>query len=446
MTDTLTPDQSGARVRRADLDALRILICGSIILAHALLIFAVEPHYHIKNTEPSFVASVLYEFVHLTTLPVFFVLAGWSALTSLRRRRPGRFVQERMTRLLLPLVVGTVLFGSIIKFIELSHGRDMGMHGFRLVEPLQIGFLDFFPHNLMLVKQVSWSHLWFLAYLFLISVLLLPWLWRLARRVPSPVVPAAFAVYLPAAVMAALLVAFNGYWPFLPNLITDWTNFAYFALCFAIGAGISAWPGFETRLRSEAPRLLVLTLLAFGGVILCGESAAGRLFVGLAAWGVIGAGLGFAARIKPAATPILVYLSEATLPVYIVHHVPLLLLGAVLLPLAMPVWVKIALISLGASIASLVAYHWLIRPWPPVRWLMGMTARRPIAMRSLPMQPQPVSAPPGHIGMAAASAIKSPGAGTHVKSATDESPEVGERPPIAPLRENRPRAARDSAG
>ena len=40
--------------------------------------------------------------------------------------------------------------------------------------------------------------------------------------------------------VAALLMAFNGYWPFLPTLVTDWANFAYFALCFSIGAGIAA--------------------------------------------------------------------------------------------------------------------------------------------------------------------------------------------------------------
>jgi glucan biosynthesis protein C len=382
MTVALRPSQSDAlvhspetkvRPRRTDLDALRILICGAIIFAHALLIFAAEPRYHLKSDQPWLAASVLYEFLRATTLPVFFVLAGWSALTSLRGRGPGRFVKERATRLLPPLVVGTFLFGSVIKYIELRHGRDMGLYGLRLVDALPVGFLDFFPRNLTRMKLVSWSHLWFLAYLFLISLLLLPLLLPLARRVPITVMPTALTVYVPAIVMAALLAASNGYWPFLPNLITDGSNFAYFTLCFAVGAGIAAWPGFEMRLRAEAPRLLGLMLLGFAGIVLCGESAIGRLFVGLTAWGAIGAGLGFAARIKPAATPTFAYLSEATLPVYIVHHVPLLLLGTAVLPLAIPVWAKIALISLGSSAISLLAYHWLVRPWPPVRLLMGMS-------------------------------------------------------------------------
>src|SRR5438876_7201863 len=112
MTATLTPDQSStltqpsgmrSQPRRTDLDGLRILICGSIIFAHALLIFAAEPRYHIKSAEPSLTASVLYEFMRATSMALFFVLAGWSAATSVRGRGPGRFVRERATRLLVPL-------------------------------------------------------------------------------------------------------------------------------------------------------------------------------------------------------------------------------------------------------------------------------------------------------------------------------------------------------
>ncbi len=68
--------------------------------------------------------------------------------------------------------------------------------------------------------------------------------------------------YLPALPMAALLMVFHGFWPYMPNLIHDWANFGYFTLCFAIGAGIAIWPGFETRLRAEAPRLAIVMLLA----------------------------------------------------------------------------------------------------------------------------------------------------------------------------------------
>ncbi len=239
-----------------------------------------------------------------------------------------------------------------------------------------VGYFDFFPRNLKRLPLMTWSHLWFLAYLFLISMMLLPLLLRLARRIPNISVPSAFAVYVPLIPMIAILVALNGYWPYFPNLVMDWSNFLYFTLCVVIGAGIAAWPGFEARLRTQAPGFLLLLVIGFVGVAVFGESSWGRFFIGLVAWGGAGAGLEFMARLNPASTPLTSYFSEATLPVYIIHHAPLLLIGWYLLPVAIPLWLKIVVIWLAAIAASLAIYHWLVRPWPWMRWLMGMTPRR----------------------------------------------------------------------
>jgi fucose 4-O-acetylase-like acetyltransferase len=367
-------ERSAAAARRTDLDLLRILICAAVILAHALLIFAAEPRYHVKSAEPSPGASVLYEFLRITTMPAFFTMAGWAAVVSLRRRGVARFVRERGERVFLPLVVGVVLLGPVIKFIELGQGRDLRMDGFRLVTPLRLDFLTFLPLYFHRLNLLTWSHLWFLAYLFVLSLLLLPLLAWLAAREPSARMPHPAWAYAPALPLVLVLVGCRGYWPFYPSPCSDWANFSYFGLCFGFGAVLAVWPGFETRLTTEAPRLLLLALAAFAGVVLCGESAAGRLFVALTAWGFTAAALGYAGRYRPAQSRLLTYLSEATLPVYIVHHVPVLLLGVAIVPLALPVGVRIVLIWLSATAVSLAGYHWLIRPWRLTRYLTGMHA------------------------------------------------------------------------
>jgi peptidoglycan/LPS O-acetylase OafA/YrhL len=370
--------------RRADLDALRIVLCGGIVLFHALSIYSAEPIYHLKSALPSPAASVLAELLRIAIMPLFFVLAGWSAVVSLRTRRAGAFVRERARRLMVPLVAGTVLLGPLIKYVELTHGRDIGFHGLWLVPPLQDGFLAFVPRYFTRMNLLTWSHLWFLAYLFLVSLLLLPLALRLARAKPRAGVPAAPLVYLPALAFAALLAGFGGYWPFLPNLLTDWTNFSWFALCFAIGAGLAAWPGGETRLRAEAWRMLALMLAAYAGVVVCGPSVAGRAFVGLTAWGAIGAGLGLASWFEPPPTPVFAELSEAALPVYILHLVPVLALGLLVLPPGWPVWLSVAVVWLGATILTLAAVRWLVRPWRPTRWLVGMNALPAMSRQSAP--------------------------------------------------------------
>jgi surface polysaccharide O-acyltransferase-like enzyme len=381
VASTIATDRSGphpgAPQRRTDLLALRIALCGCIILLHVLSIFSAEPIYHVKSALVSPAASVVAELLRVTSVPLFFVIAGWSAVASLRERTSGAFLRERARRLLVPLVAGTVVFGSIIKYIERTQGRDIGLHGLQLTPPMTRGFLfDFFPHNLFRIKEISWSHLWFLAYLLLISLLLLPLLKRLARSVPRMAAPAAPVVYLPALALAGVLAAFNGYWPYLPNLYTDWTNFTYFALCFAAGAAMAAWPGFETRLQGETPGMLVLLIVGALGVSLCGESTAGRLFVGVTAWGGVGTALGVASRLKLPPTPVFAYLGEASMPVFIMHEVPVLMIGLLVLKIPLPAGLQAALIFLSATAVTLVAYHRLVRPRPWLRRLMGMDAGR----------------------------------------------------------------------
>ncbi|MGE4045238.1 MAG: acyltransferase family protein [Acetobacteraceae bacterium] len=362
--------------RRSDLDVLRIVLCASVILQHAILIYAAEPRYHVKAATVSAGATAVYEVLRIFAMPPFFAIAGWAAVASLRRRSAAQFLRERAVRLGIPLLVGIFLFGPAIKYLELREGRDMGLAGFRLVEPIQTGFLDFLPRYYTRSVLVTWSHLWFVAYLLLYSIGLLPLLRRIAARPMSQCVPSPAWVYLPAAPLAAVLALFHGYWPYLPNLVDDWTNFAYFALCFLAGGIIAAWPGCESRLRAQAPGLILLALIGYAGVLTFGESTIGRLAVGLAAWGCIGGAWALAGMWEPRPSPWLTRAAEATLPVYVVHHLPLLWIAVWMTGTGLPVAVQVALIAGIDTLLAVALYVWLIRPWAVPRVLFGLPPRR----------------------------------------------------------------------
>jgi hypothetical protein len=102
--------------------------------------------------------------------------------------------------------------------------------------------------------------------------------------------------------------------------------------------------------------------------------------VGLTAWGCIGAAWGLARRYAPARSSRLAALSEATMPVYVVHHAPLLLIGVAVLALPWPPWLQIALIAATDLMVSVAILRWVIQPWPTLRWLTGLAqpARQPI--------------------------------------------------------------------
>ena len=369
-----------AITRRSDIDALRVIACAGVVLLHATLIYGPEPLYHLKAGTDSRAAGLIAEALRITTMPLFFLLAGWSAVGALRRRDARAFLRERLRRLLVPLVAGTVLLCPFIKYIELRGGRDMRPAGFRLVPPLQDDFLVFLPKFFGRVAMTTWSHLWFLAYLLLISVLLLPLLLHLARRAPVEKLPGVTWVFLPGIGLALLVAAVDGYWPYYPSLYRDWGNVLYYGVCFALGAGLAAWPGWEVRLRQVWPVLLTVAALAFAAVAWLGETSAGRLAVGMTAWcAAMGAiGLVGGRRFGPWAS----VLGPAAMPVYVLHHLVLLLLALVALRSGAPWWVQAPLIWLGTLAVSAGLWWFLVRPWGLTRLLFGALPPRSLQHRT----------------------------------------------------------------
>jgi len=132
-----------ASVRRHDIDWLRTLACYGVLVFHAVMVFGPESFYHIRNIPVSFKVVVFIRFMALWYMPLFFVVAGWATFVSLQARGTRRFLRERVRRLLLPLIVGCVLFGPPIKYFELRSGMDANYLGLRVSAELQESFKPF---------------------------------------------------------------------------------------------------------------------------------------------------------------------------------------------------------------------------------------------------------------------------------------------------------------
>ncbi len=380
--------------RRTDIEVLRILVCALVVLLHALLIHAPQPFYHLKAPVISATAGLLAEALRVLVMPLFFIIAGWSAVVSLRRRDARTFLAERGRRILVPLITGMVLVCPLIKYIELRGGRDMRPAGFRLIAPLTDSFWTFLPEFFGRLASTTWSHLWFLAYLLVLSVLLLPLLLQCARMVPRQAVPPVWTALLPGFGLGMLLLLVDGYWPYYPNLYGDIGNLCYYGACLGLGAGLAAWPGSALRLQSAWPGLLLAAVAGFGAATWFGEGPAGRFCVGFTAWCGSATLLGFAATHRPAPAALLDRIGEATLPVYVLHHLPVLALGVLLMPTGLAWPVQVALVWSGGLAASAAAYLLLVRPWRAMRVLFGMTAAYPAGKPGAPRHDRPNIAKP----------------------------------------------------
>src|SRR5581483_3015906 len=398
-----------ASARRHDIDWLRVGATYLLFAFHVAKVFDPAPFYHVLNGDLSFGMTVLCGFIHLWHMPLFFLLAGWSIVGSLGARGAGGFVRERMLRLFVPLVAGTALFGTVIKYFELRSGMDANftglyvrpdlLDGFRTVipqglpemKPFHESFLAFWPTFFTTPERVTWAHLWFIAYLFTFSLLYLPIFVALLRRRPSGTRVAAPWVYAPIVPLALVQVFLRPYWPGLQNLFDDWANFAMYSTYVVAGFALAWNPALEDAAHREEKRafaiagaaLVVLVLALFGvvrspTVLLAGTAVAG--------WCLVVGMLGFARRALSFATRGLDYLVESALPVYILHQAGIVVPGYFIVQLPLGIAAKFFLLLAVAVASTMAVYHFVVRPFGPTRFLFGMRprARRAAAWRAAP--------------------------------------------------------------
>ncbi|MBR7551132.1 hypothetical protein KC220_21580, partial [Mycobacterium tuberculosis] len=102
---------------------------------------------------------------------------------SLQHRSPGRFAAERFSRIFVPLVFGILLVVPPQVYVERI---SIGMPGRDSPIDWSGSYLDFYPTFFTSCcynhGNFSWHHLWFLTYLFVYSLLLLPVALLVARR------------------------------------------------------------------------------------------------------------------------------------------------------------------------------------------------------------------------------------------------------------------------
>lgn len=386
--------------RRCDIDWLRIFATYLLLLFHTAMVFSPAPFYHIRNSEQSMFFLILTGFIGLWHMPLFFLLAGWSAHSSLEQRGTAVFLRERFFRLFVPLVAACVLLMPPIKFFELSDGFDANFSGLYVnpalqgdfheiipsglpaMAPFDQSFLQFLPTFFTNPLRFTWAHMWFVAYLLTFTLLYLPifrWIRSSSQKLGSTI--SSSWIYAPIAPLAVVQVTMRPHWPGLQNLIEDWANFAYYTVFLFCGFLLAHFPSFETAVQRERKRALAIAAAATGvlllGVVGIVSSPSVILaHTAIAGWCFVIAMLGWARTHLSLAGHGLSYLRESALPVYILHQSAIVIPGYFLIQLPLDLWVKFALLLAISSALTLATYHLAVRPFAIPRFLCGMKTRR----------------------------------------------------------------------
>lgn len=223
----------GNKIRRYDLDWLRVIVFALLIFYHVGMFF-VPWDFHIKN-------NVIYDwlrwpmlFLNQWRLPILFVISGMGTYYALSYRNLGQFSWERFKRLGIPLVFGMLLIvPPQVYFERLAYNQFTGSY---LDYLTTIAYSGVYPEG-----NISWHHLWFLPYLLLFSLVLGPlfiYLKRnntklvqwLSKKITTPI---GFYVFvIPLYFSEALIEPF---FPITHGLIDDWFTIVSNGTLFLFG-------------------------------------------------------------------------------------------------------------------------------------------------------------------------------------------------------------------
>lgn len=380
------------RERLHYLDWLRVLAVLGVFYAHTADIFDMF-YWHIRGEQQSTGLIVLIVFGTQWGMSLFFFLAGASAWFALESRTSGQFMGERFKRLIIPCIVGFILLSPPQAYLlAISHALYRG------------NFLQFYPYFFENI-HISWNpqwigaygyHLWFLAFLFVVSLLTLPMLHYLRRerglRFISKLAafcdkPARLFVFvLPIAlIQIALRAPFPGY--------QGWADFFIWLVIFVYGFILLAAPRFESAIQKQGKlalcvgitSFLILLAAYFAGVLSSWEHISNysvgyilyQLLRSIITWSWMIFVLYFGARFLNFSNKVIDYANEAVLPFYVLHHPVIVVIAFFTLRWDINIGVKFLIVSTAALIATLVLYDLFIRRINVSRWLFGMKPLQP---------------------------------------------------------------------
>jgi len=374
-----------AAARRPDVDWLRVLATYLLFVFHTGKVFDVRPFYSIKNATLTGSLDLLTGFIHQWHMPLFFVLAGWSAFGSLATRGASAFASERVRRLFVPLVFGMLVLCPPIRWVELVSGQFYTAGGRHLPAEPQTSFLAFLPHYYTF-DNVTWSHLWFLAYLMTFSLLYLPLLVAVARSGASFELRRPAAIYLGIVPLALVQITLRERWPGYQNLVDDWANFSYYSLFLLYGFALARFPSLERAAEREWRRAVVIGMAAYAGMLaassLGAPRAAGRGLSAVVGFSLVVALVGFASQRLRFSNRALAWLAPSAFPVYILHQTAVVLVAFAVVPLDLGITAKYGLVLTGSVGATLAAYELVVRRLPLLWPLFGMKSRAPRVRRA----------------------------------------------------------------
>lgn len=350
---------------------------------HVAIVYAAEIKYPLRNGERSEIFDVFGEWVHVFRMPLFFFLSGYFTEAVFRSKTLTDFLRMRLFRIFIPTVVGILLFAPMQSYVSLLQAGE------------RVSYFDFYI-RIFLNGNVRPSHLWFLYFLILFTVLhLVIRKFTLALEIPLKrnTDRGGFGAEF-GTILYFTLISFLGTCAINLFYMKDdsWyavepVNFVYNYTFFLCGSLLISKENLLLEPVSDRIAVWVgLALLTFWGFYeisridpfwsYFGYTGSWRrilhVFLKCATgWLMIRLLIGIFRKYFNFRDERTEYMRTGSLPIYLVHHPVSLLAGYFTVHSSLGLWLKFPLHLILVFAITLAIYHFLIRPFRWVNLILG---------------------------------------------------------------------------
>lgn len=352
-------------MRKNYIDWLKVVCILYLLPFHTARIFEATEANYIQGKPNAFCTTLIYS--SLWFLPLMFLLAGMSCYFSLKKRSNKEYLKERFLRLLIPLVFGIIIFLT-----------PEGYFAYKSHFGSTLSFMAYLPKFFFDFSDLNGYHgsftpgaLWFILYLFIISLITLPIMRKLSTH-KSKLLKAPFKILL---ICIPLTVASG-----LPSI--PGKNIFVCIIFVILGFLIASDDSILDMIESHKIFYLMCSIIGYTIIFIeltsigwqSGFTPLGIIFSlmhYLTKWVSVLAFIGYGKRYLNFRTNFLSYFSHASFTIYMIHQTYIVIFAYFIFKLTNIFLLQYILIIILALAASVMTYE-VLRRFKVFRFMLGI--------------------------------------------------------------------------
>ncbi len=362
--------------RLSSLDWLRVILIFAVFIHHVLMPFNGDD-WHIMNNESSKLLDDIMVYFEQFRLPTLFFISGAGAVILLSKISAEKFALNKIYRLILPLVIGSLFVVPPQTYIENIEQYP--------------SFLASYPQ---LALKFELNHLWFIEFLIVFSFLAIPLYAMLDTKFGQRIIDgvkriadSSGGLFTFVMLLALIKISFSLLFPSDDNKIENLSSSTYFFFFFVAGMIFirdkALWQAILDR-RFSYLKVLIVSSFVFYGYYYSPDlspylSVDARWSIWwfvccLVSWSALLTILGYAQYYFTESPKWLRMSNELIYPFYIFHQTVIIVIGYYVIAWQAPLLVKVVALLVVSFVFTSAICYFIIRPLRLLRFLFGLKA------------------------------------------------------------------------